>query len=150
MKSYDKEANPYKDIIDLPRHISRTRGKMSLRDRSAQFSPFAAVTGHDHAIKETSRLTDKRIELDENTKNHINEKLRIIQENIKSHEEIEVIYFHEDDKKSGGKYLPVIGAVKKIDSYESSLIMTDGTIIYIEDILEIKGPIFSILEDFNA
>jgi len=149
MNNDKKATDPYKDIIDLPRHISKTRGKMSLRDRSAQFSPFAAVTGHDHAIKETSRLTDKRIELDENAKNFLNEKLRIIQETIDDCQEIEVVYFHEDDKKSGGKYLPVIASVKKIDLYDSSLIMMNGEIIPIEDILEINGPIFQVLEDFN-
>lgn len=55
----------YNDIIDLPHHISTTRPRMSMLDRAAQFSPFAALTGYDAAIKETGRLTGQRIELTE-------------------------------------------------------------------------------------
>ena len=51
------------DIINLPNPTSKNHPRMSLHDRAAQFAPFAALTGHDAAIKETARLTDERLEL---------------------------------------------------------------------------------------
>ena len=68
----------YKDIINLPHHQSIKRPHMSQYDRAAQFSPFAALTGHDAAVKETARLTDERILLDESRKAILNEKLQMI------------------------------------------------------------------------
>lgn len=53
----------YEDIINLPHHVSKTRPQMSMLERAAQFSPFAALNGYDDAVKETGRLTDERIEL---------------------------------------------------------------------------------------
>ena len=55
----------YDDIINLPHHVSKTRPQMSMVDRAAQFSPFAALTGYDAAIKETGRLTDEKVNLSE-------------------------------------------------------------------------------------
>ena len=55
----------YDDIIDLPHPEPQTRPRMPMRDRAAQFSPFAALRGHHSAIEEAGRLTDRRIELDE-------------------------------------------------------------------------------------
>ena len=69
----------YEDIINLPHHVSETRPRMSMIDRAAQFSPFAALTGHEAALNETARLTDTRIELDDCEKEIINEKLIMIQ-----------------------------------------------------------------------
>ena len=43
----------YADIINLPHHVSHCYPQMSMADRAAQFSPFAALTGHDAAIAET-------------------------------------------------------------------------------------------------
>lgn len=150
MNDYNNDNNPYKDIINLPRHVSNHRKQMSRRDRSAQFSPFAAVAGHDSAIKETSRLTDKRIILGENAKTLLNEKLTLIQDQLDSLPEIELTFFQPDLLKSGGSYLTIIDAVKKIDAYESAVIMRMGTIIPIEDIVDIKGQIFQALDDFFA
>ena len=62
----------YEDIINLPHHVSTTRPQMSMIDRAAQFSPFAALTGYDAAIKETGRLTDEKIEMDEEALNILN------------------------------------------------------------------------------
>lgn len=59
------EEGKYDDIIHLPHHVSATHPQMSPIDRAAQFAPFAALTGHADAIKETERLTIERIELGE-------------------------------------------------------------------------------------
>lgn len=41
----DKRTEAYQDIINLPHHVSKNRPHMSMRDRAAQFSPFAALSG---------------------------------------------------------------------------------------------------------
>lgn len=127
----------YEDIIDLSHHVSPTRNKMSMIDRAAQFSPFAALTGHDAAIKETARLTEQKTELDENEKTILNEKLQMIAEKIKEHPEVTITYFQPDCRKTGGKYVEVTGFVKKIDEYERCVRMQDGKKISIDEIYEI-------------
>lgn len=127
----------YEDIIDLSHHVSPTRNKMSMIDRAAQFSPFAALTGHDAAIKETARLTEQKTELDENEKTILNEKLQMIAEKIKEHPEVTLTYFQPDCRKTGGKYVEVTGFVKKIDEYERCVRMQDGKKISIDEIYEI-------------
>ena len=132
-----KMTNKYDDIIHLPHHVSKTRPQMSIHDRAAQFAPFAALTGHSAAIKETERLTEGQVELDESEIALINEKLRIICEKISEHPEIIVTYFVPDEKKSGGKYITLEGTVKKMDVYRKELVLMDETRIELSDIVEI-------------
>lgn len=140
--------NPYDDIINLPHHVSNNREHMSVLDRAAQFSPFAALTGFDGAIKETARLTDERIELDEAAKVTLDEKLKIVQEQLSSPHEIEIEFFKSDELKAGGAYISVRGAVKKIDKQERAVVMQDGKRIPIEDIIDITGEMFQVVDDF--
>ena len=137
----------YDDIINLPRHISTTRPHMATIDRTAQFSPFAALTGYDAAIKETARLTDERVELDEYMKDDLREKLQIIADRIKEHPEIAITYFQPDEKKNGGTYVTTISTAKKIDEYERVVIIADGTAIPINEIINIDGQIFETIYD---
>lgn len=130
-------SDNYEDLIGLAHHVSPTRNRMSMLDRAAQFSPFAALTGHDAAILETARLTEAKIELDENEKTILNEKLQIIAEKISELPEVTITYFQPDQKKSGGEYVTVSGKVKKIDEYERCVRMEDGTKIFIDEIYEI-------------
>ena len=127
----------YEDIIDLPHYRSKKHAPMPIIDRAAQFSPFAALTGHDAAIKETERLTHRRIELDEYEIAVLDETLQTIREQLNKHPEITVTYFQPDEKKEGGEYVTVTGRVKKVDEYTKSMIVEDGTRILIEDILEL-------------
>ena len=99
----------YEDIIDLP--YPRKRQRMSNSDRSAQFSPFAALTGFGAAIMETARLTDRKIELDEGGKALLDEKLRKIEDEICDQPEVTVTYFRQDLRKAGGAYLQKRGRV---------------------------------------
>ena len=105
----------YDGIINLPHHTSPKRLRMSMLDRAAQFSPFAALTGYDSAIKETARLTEERIELDENEQEALDVQLQIIREHLKEKPEITVTYFQQDVRKAGGAYLSLTGNVKQID-----------------------------------
>ncbi len=129
----------YDDIINLPRHVSKKRPPMANIDRAAQFAPFAALTGHEDAVKETARLTEERVELDEYMKDSLSHKLQAIEESLKDYPEIEITYFKPDDKKGGGAYTTSFAPVKKIDQYKGVLIMTDGTIIPIDEIISIEG-----------
>ena len=132
----------YDDIINLPRHVSVTHPHMSAIDRAAQFSPFAALTGYDAAIKETARLTDEKIELDKYTKDDLSARLQIMADRIKEYPEIAITYFQPDAKKNGGAYVTSISTAKKIDEYERVVVMTDGTAIPIDEIISIDGQIF--------
>ena len=133
-------TDQYDDIIHLPHHISSTRPRMSGIDRAAQFSPFAALTGYDASIKESARLTDARIELDDSQKEEIGEKLRLVTGQPDA--EIKITYFLPDTKKSGGKYVLAAGAVKKVDEYERMIIMGDGKQIPIDEVIDVDCDVF--------
>ena len=136
----------YDDIIDLPHHVSATRPQMPMIDRAAQFSPFAALTGYDAAIKETGRLTDERIELSEESRAVLDRKQQLLADNLADHPEVSVTYFVPDERKSGGAYVTVTCQVKKIDEFERLLILTDGTKILLDEIQDLTGEIFRVLE----
>ena len=138
----ENDLHRYDDIINLPHPTSNRHPRMPLYDRAAQFSPFAALTGHDAAIKETARLTDEKLELDEEVKARLNEKLQIIKENIGTDVTVFITYFVPDEKKSGGTYASCTGSVKRMDAYEHRIIMNDNTVIPIEQIYEVESDLF--------
>lgn len=127
----------YDDIINLPHYVSTKHPRLSMEQRAAQFAPFAALTGYENAVKETARLTEDRIELDEEEKAIIDSRLRDIQNKLQSNPKVTITYFIPDSKKSGGKYVNVIGNVKKIDEYKQCIILNDKRIIPINEIIEI-------------
>ena len=133
--------NDYSDIINLSRPVSK-RPRMSLEQRSAQFAPFAALTGYEGQVKETARLTDKRIELNEELKEILDLKIQLIREKIKEQPDVTITYFIPDDKKQGGKYKTVTNSVKKIDTYKNEIILIDGTTIAIDEIIDISNEIY--------
>ena len=135
----------YDDIINLPHHVSATRPQMSMIDRAAQFSPFAALTGYDAAIKETGRLTDEKIELDEESLNILNMKFQILVDSLADEPEVTFTYFKPDERKDGGAYIEVTGTVKKVDDFERLIVMQNGAKMPMDDIMSIEGDIFSSL-----
>ena len=135
----------YEDIINLPHHVSETRPQMSMIDRAAQFSPFAALTGYDAAIKETRRLTDEKIEMDEEALNILNMKFQLLVDSLADEPEITFTYFKPDERKAGGAYIDVTGKVKKVDDFERLIVMQNGTKMPMDDILNIEGEIFASL-----
>lgn len=136
----------YDEIMSLPHHVSKTRPQMPMSDRAAQFSPFAALTGYDSAIKETGRLTDEKIELDEETLMALNMRYQLLMDSLKDSPEVRINYFKPDERKSGGAYVTVTGVVKKVDDYERLITMQDGMAIPMDDVLTIEGELFSELE----
>lgn len=133
--------NQYEDIIQLPHHVSKTRPQMSMIDRAAQFSPFAALTGYDAAIKETGRLTDEKTELGDEEKDLLNRKQQFLTSILRDRPEITVTYFVPDERKSGGAYVTTTGKLRRIDEVERFLVMTNGQKILLDDIanMEIDG-----------
>ena len=138
--------NRYNEIINLPHHVSKTRPQMPMSDRAAQFAPFAALTGYDAAIKETGRLTDEKIEMDEEALNILNMKFQILVDSLDDEPEVTFTYFKPDERKAGGAYIEVTGTVKKVDDFERLIVMQNGTKMQMDDILNIEGEIFASLQ----
>lgn len=134
--------NNYDDIINTPRWNPKKHTRMSMESRNAQFAPFAALTGYEDAVKETARLTDRRIEIDDGLKQVLNNKLQYALENSNINPIIEITYFLPDSKKKGGKYVEKIGQIKKVDSVEGLIIFKDKEKIRIDDVINITGEIF--------
>ncbi len=134
----------YDDIINLPHHQSRARKHMPISDRAAQFSSFAALTGHDAAIKETARRTDLRITLDESALEELNGKFSLIAQRIGENPEITVTYFVPDKRKSGGEYQKFTGQIRRIDNVAETLIFTDGTVISMHDVTDVSSEYLGI------
>ena len=128
----------YDDIINLPHHVSKTRPRMSLEQRSAQFAPFSALTGYEDEIAETGRLVDGRIDLDEEMKQILDRKLQKITDNIKEQPRATITYFEPDNKKDGGEYVTATGKIKKIDTYKNIIMLVNGTEIPINDVVDIE------------
>lgn len=128
----------YDDIINLDRPISK-HPHLSIESRASQFAPFAALVGYDEQVKETARLTDKKIEIDDGLREIINNRLNYINDHIKDNIEITITYFVKDSKKNGGKYINKKGIVKRIDPVNETIKLTDNDIIYMKDVINITS-----------
>ena len=137
-------SKAYGDIINLPHPESRKHKRMSMRDRAAQFSPFAALTGHDAAIKETARLTDGFVDLDESMKATLDEKLVLILERSNEKPIVTITYFLKDEKKAGGSYEVVEGWIRKVDFYERVIEMGDRSKILLDYVIDIESDLFRV------
>ena len=133
--------NKYADII----HLSRPKSKhpsMSLNNRSFQFAPFSALTGYEEKIKETARITSSKIDLTEEEKLKLNDKLEWLKENIKKQPEVTITYFVADKKKSGGSYQKITGNIRRIDAVGKCLVFRDKIKVFLDDIIKVEGNIF--------
>ena len=129
------ENYKYDDIINLPHHVSSRHPQMPMMNRAAQFSPFAALTGYDDAVRETARLTDEKIELDEYEKEELDRKIQWIGSHLDEHIPVSITYFQPDDRKAGGAYEEIVDTIRKINVYEHEILLTKGTKIPIMNIL---------------
>lgn len=130
--------NKYADIIALPHHISKNRKHMSLYDRAAQFSPFAALTGHDEALKETARLTDSKPDLDDSEKQIIGEKLQMIIYAMPPETKVSITHFVPDAKKNGGCCLISSGHITKYNIYDKKIVLSGITEILVDNIIDVS------------
>ncbi len=136
-----QDTHSYDDIIHLPHPVSKKHPRMSPLNRAAQFSPFAALTGHEDAIQETARLTDSYVDLEEDWKELLDEQLQQLKKNLAQRPACEVTYFQPDRKKDGGSYVTVRRNVKKIEEHSRRIVFTDGTDLPIEQIFSIRGDL---------
>ena len=136
----------YDDIIALPYPQKSARKRMSMHDRAAQFSPFAALTGYEEAVEETARVTDEQIELAEDMKAMVDAKLGIIVSQIGTHPTVTITYFVSDERKTGGKYVTVTDKVKSIDGFEGVVRLVSKGSVEIQNIREIESEVFSCWE----
>lgn len=125
----------YDDIINLEHHVSKKHPHMSSEERSAQFAPFSAVTGYEDEVRETARITDNQIEITDEIRKDINEKLNFIKQTPMQN--VAITFFVKDLKKQGGKYETVAGRIKRIDDVGNIVVMEDGTEINMTNIIEI-------------
>lgn len=130
---------PYDDIIHMPHHVSAVRSRMSITDRAAQFSPFAALTGYEASIQEMRRIVDNPIELDVDGISMLNEKILRIASIIDEQPYVTVTCFVPDQRKRGGAYVNITGHVKRVDPYGKQLLFSDGTMISFDRIYDIEG-----------
>lgn len=137
MKDSFSISNKYDDIISLPHYQSKTRKKMKITDRAAQFSPFAALPGYEGTLVETARLTTEMPELDDNQKSDINEQLMLIVENLEKNPTVVLSYFEYDERKTGGSVIKKSETIKKISVNERYILFKDKTRISIDNILSI-------------
>lgn len=145
MNTNKNDLHRYDDMLLMPHHTSRTHPPMTILNRAAQFAPFAALTGYDAAISETARQTTERVELDENSREILDDKLQIVLEHLNERHttlpEVEITYFRPDEKKDGGEYLTVTAQVKKIDFYDNAIVTYDGSRIAIKDVIDLQGEL---------
>ena len=135
-------SGKYDDIIHLPHPTSKKYPRMSVRDRAAIFSPFSALSGHGAAIAETARLTDQRMELNEDAKVELDRRQAGLLEHIGEQPEVTVTWFRPDDRKEGGIYVTTVGRAKKIDEFKRILSMVSGQKIVLDDIVQIESQLF--------
>ena len=125
------------DIINLSRPQYHDLPPMSIHDRAAQFSPFAALVGYDAAVEETARLTDSRREMEEDEINELNRQLSELNKRLSERPRIRVTYFIRDRKKEGGRYASKIGNARTIDQAENRIIFTDGESVPVKDMYSV-------------
>lgn len=133
----------YDDILRLPHHISASRKPMAMTARAAQFAPFAALSGYDAEVQEAGRLTDRPIEPDEYEKEALNARLRLLARHFREEWVVSLVFFQPDERKAGGAYVTRTGTVKKLYETERILILTDGTVIPLDDLIALEGEEFA-------
>lgn len=139
----------YEDMLYLPHPTSKKHPRMSPEDRAAQFSPFSALTGYEETIQETARRTEKRMELDEYSRELLDrqmEKIRFMLNHPERQDQkgknmglprITVTWFVPDERKEGGSYVTETGTLWKILEYEQKLILENGREIPVREIVEL-------------
>lgn len=129
----------YDDILYAPHHISPTKPQISMTERAAQFSPFAALNGHDAAIRETARLTDNEIEMTEDALNELNRKFRLLSDGQHDSSVVKITFFRPDDRKTGGSYHTICGVIQKIDAFGREIHLANGMTIPLDAVYDISA-----------
>ena len=140
------DPHRYDDLLNLPHHVSVTHPHMSLYDRAAQFAPFKALTGYEDEVEETARLTDARVDLDEDKIEQLDARLRLLEEHLSESPPVSITFFRPDDRKDGGRYETVSEEVRKIDHIQRNILLRSGQSIAIDNVYDINGDLFNIFQ----
>ena len=134
-------ADPYEDIIHLPRPVSKKHPPMPMSKRAAQFLPFAALTGFEGEIAEAGRLTQAAPELGEDALIALDRQLALLRQRLPEQPEVVVTRFLSDERKAGGQYETLTGRVRRLDEGNRALLFTDGTRVDLDTVVELTvGP----------
>ena len=147
MKNNRNDPHRYDDLLNLPHHVSAVHPHMSLYDRAAQFAPFKALTGYEDDVEESARMTDVRIDLDEDRIEHLDARLQLLEDHLAEAPTVSLTFFQPDSRKDGGSYETVSDVVKKIDAIQRCIILKNGQIIPIDSIFDIDGELFRTFTD---
>ena len=128
----------YKDILNIQWPVEKKPDAMPRKDRAAQFAPFAALTGYDSMIEETRRETQSPVFLTEESLETLNRTLNLLQRDIAQRPRVRMTVYYDDERKAGGRFQKVEGNLKRIDTYEGGLILTDGREIPFFRIVELE------------
>ena len=132
----------YSDMLHLPHWISRRHPPMSMHQRAAQFSPFAALTGYDSAVQETARVTEQRRELEEDAMAELDSRLRLLELALETHPQVTVTFFQPDERKSGGTYHTATGRLQHLDSNRRQLLLEGNPPVSLDAITALESPLF--------
>ena len=132
----------YGDMIPLPRPVSDQRLPMPMRNRAAQFAPFAALTGYDEAVQEAGRRTDRRPEVSEDQAEDINRCLCWLRDHIYELPEITVTWFVPDERKAGGALRTATDHAKHLDERRRILYLQCGVSLPTAEILKLSARSF--------
>ena len=131
----------YSDIINLPHHVSTVHPQMSMHQRAAQFSPFAALVGFEDVVDEKVRQTAPERELSEDEKAELDRRMGVVATHLSEHPIVTIEFFEPDTRKEGGEYVFKSGAVEKIVPAER-VVVVDGEVIRMDRIIGIEGGMF--------
>ena len=115
----------YADIIDLPHWDSPTHPRMSLRDRAAQFAPYAALVGYGDMVKEEARETGLFKEPGEDEAEELEQALAQLERQIVAGNRpaCTISYFVPDERKTGGETVTATEKVRRIDPVNRKIIL---------------------------
>ncbi|MBQ7343225.1 MAG: hypothetical protein IJW53_00505 [Clostridia bacterium] len=145
--SLNNSSGKYDDILNLPHYISEKRAKMSIYDRAAQFSPFAALTGYDAAVLEAARLTERRVELSEDLRSELDRTMTILEKILDTEPIVTVTYFLPDSRKTGGEYRTVRSRLIRIDQSAGNIILANGDVIPISTVTSLVPDV--LIENYD-
>jgi len=138
----NERNNPYADILHVKRPDLINHERASKESRASQFGAFRALTGHEDAVREVARVTDDALSVSEQFGEGMNRKITILQGRITEKPTVTITYYEPDERKTGVNYKTVTGYVKKIDDFEKVILMSDGSRISINAIVDCRGSIF--------
>lgn len=142
LRKKDDMDHPYAKILDLPRPEPKSRPRMARLKRAALFAPFAALTGHERAVRDREHRTEERPILSEHMIDRLDQRLRVLTLSDQEDKEIHLEFFKKDPFKVGGEILKIKGMVDKIDLKNRKLHMQGGQIISLDNILVLEGDFF--------